>query len=241
MLPRPRDCSLCPCSSVSTQPGSTAVTRTPARRALLAERLGEPDDPPLGHVVDPAAHRGDSAGDRGDVDDVARARRAHDRQRRMGAVEEPEQVDVDHLPPLLGRRSGHRPEQHQPGVVDEDVEAAELVVGPRDEGVGLLLVGDIGLDRQGGAIVAGDPAGEIVDPVLATGGQRDARPPRRRARARSPRRSPRRHRLPPRPCRRAAPIGPRAYPSEHGAWSEEQGGPCQASGASLLLLPAPDP
>ena len=52
----------------------------------------------------------------------------------------------------------------------------ELLARALDEGVGLGLVGDVGLDRERAAAVALDPLREIVDPVLAAGRERDAAP-----------------------------------------------------------------
>jgi hypothetical protein len=75
--------------------------------------------------------------------------------------------------PLLGVSACDRPEQHHAGVVDEDVEAAELRVGGADEAPGRLLVGNVDLDRQRAAAVRLDPPGERVDPVLAPGAERD--------------------------------------------------------------------
>ena len=94
----------------------------------------------------------------------------------MGAVEEPEQVHLDHLPPLVRRRAGHRPKQHHSGVVDEHVEAAELVVRPGDERVRLLLVGDVRRDCERTTSVLFDPAREVRDPILAAGRQRNGGP-----------------------------------------------------------------
>ena len=114
-----------------------------------------------------------AAGDRADVDDVAAARAAHDRQRGVRAVEQAEAVDVDHLAPLLGRRAGDGAEQHHAGVVDQPVEAAELLVRLLDEGVRLGLVADVGLDRDRLAAGAVDLLGQRVDAVRAAGGQAD--------------------------------------------------------------------
>ena len=66
-------------------------------------------------------------------------------------------------------------EQHHAGVVDEDVEAAESVMRAARRTVRLRLVGDVDLDRDRGAALAVDLLGEVVEPVLAAGAERDAR------------------------------------------------------------------
>ena len=124
--------------------------------ALLAQRLREADDAPLGHVVDARSERGGAPGDRGDVDDVPSPAVAHQRQRVVGAVEEAEAVDLDHRPPLARVGALERAEQHHAGVVDQAVEAAELGVRGLDEVLRLLLVADVGLDRDRVAAVGLD-------------------------------------------------------------------------------------
>ena len=47
-------------------------------------------------------------------------------KRGVRAVEQPEQVEVDHALPLLERRIDDRPEEHDAGVVDQRVQAAQL-------------------------------------------------------------------------------------------------------------------
>ena len=127
------------------------------QRALLAQRLRVADHAPLGHVVDAGPERGVRPGDRGDVDDVPSPAVAHQRQRVVGAVEEPEAVDLDHPPPLARVGALERAEQHHAGVVDQAVEPAELGVRGLDQRPGLLLVGDVGLDRDRRAAVGVDP------------------------------------------------------------------------------------
>ena len=121
-------------------PGSITVTFTLAGSHLLPQRLGERVHPELGQVVDRRAEVREAAGDGGDVDDVPAALLAHDRQRRVRAVQEAEQVHLDHPAPLARVGADHRAEQHHARVVDEDVEPAQLLLRARDERVRLLLV-----------------------------------------------------------------------------------------------------
>ncbi len=87
----------------------------------------------------------------------------------MGGVEEAEHVELDHAAPLLHRGVHDGPEQHDPGVVDHGVEAAELEDGSLHHGPGGSLVGDVGLHHQHVGIVA-DPLDDLLQPVTAAGG-----------------------------------------------------------------------
>jgi len=143
------------------------------RDALLAQRLAERADTELGEVVDAGAGAGDPPGDRGDVDDVPAALLAHQRQCRVRAVEDAEDVRVEHPAPLVRRRVLDRAQQHHASVVDEHVEAAELFVGAAHERIGLGLVADVGLDGERGSAGRADALGERVDAVGAARGERD--------------------------------------------------------------------
>ena len=162
-------------------------------RDLLAQRLRERADRELRRVVDTGAGHRAAAGDRGDVDqvgDLPRAVRGGRGQVREGGVrdvQEPLDVEVDHPLPLLDGRVLDRPQQHDAGVVDHDVEAAELVDRALDRGDGLLALGHVGLDHERPAAGALDP------PAPAPRAGRAAGPPAR----------------PPRPARRAPPRSPR--------------------------------
>ena len=119
-----------------------------------------------------------------------RALLAHERQRGVRAVQEAEAVDVDHPPPLVGVGALDGPEQHHAGVVDEGVEAAELLARALDERPRAGLVGDVGLDRRRPR--RRRPRSARRAPRSGRRGARRAPPSRRpaRRRARSPRRSP---------------------------------------------------
>ena len=151
-----------------------------ARGDLLAQRLAEGADAVLGQVVDAAARADPAARDRADVDQVGDLprlvlRRAQQvRQRRVGDVEQPVEVERDHPLPLLDRGVDDRAEQHHARVVDHRVEPAELggrALHGRDR---LLAVGDVGLDRE-----PADLGRERVEAVLAAGGEGDLRALRR--------------------------------------------------------------
>jgi hypothetical protein len=63
---------------------------------------------------------------------------------------------------LVDRGVEDRAQQHHAGVVDDDVDAAELARGALDGRLRLLAVGDVGLDRQ-----PADVGGQRVEAVLA--------------------------------------------------------------------------
>ena len=138
---------------------------------LLAERLAERADGMLGGVVDPAVQARHPAGDGGDVHqvgDVARPLLRGGQQvgkrgvrHRQGAPD----VHLEHPVPLLDRRVDDRAEQHHPGVVDHDVEPAELVDGSCDRGGGLVAVGDVSLDRHDPYRQAVQLVRQLVEPI----------------------------------------------------------------------------
>ncbi len=148
---------------------------------LLAQRLAEGADPELGRVVDAAAGAGDAPGYRGDVDHVGDPARLAGRRleqvghRRVGGVEEAEQVDLDHLLPFVDRGVDHGAEQHHAGVVDQDVEPAQLGGDPRHRGPGLLALADVGLDLQRPAARRLDLSRQGLQPVGPAGEDRHGR------------------------------------------------------------------
>ena len=80
-------------------------------------------------------------------------RPAASRQRRVGAVEDADEVDREHPLPLLRRRVGEEAELVGAGVVDEDVERA----GRLDRRARRLQIGDVELERVA-VDLAGHPA-----------------------------------------------------------------------------------
>jgi hypothetical protein len=67
----------------------------------------------------------------------------------LGGGDRTEQIDLDHLPVVLTLTGVERTEQHDAGVVDQDVSTAELLphpLGGRDDAV---AIGHVGLDRHG--------------------------------------------------------------------------------------------
>jgi hypothetical protein len=85
-------------------------------------------------------------------------------------VQQALEVERDHPIPLLDRGVDDRPEQHHAGVVDHDVQSAELFRGALDGRDRLLAIGDVGLERE-----AADLGGERIETVLATRDEGDRR------------------------------------------------------------------
>ena len=82
------------------------------------------------------------ADDRGDVHDRAGALLHHPAGHRAAGVEDRGKVRLDHVAPVLVRHPRQQPVTGQARVVDEDVELAGLL----DQALGLVGVGDVGLD-----------------------------------------------------------------------------------------------
>src|SRR6476620_5274464 len=111
----------------STIPGWTALTRIPVGPKLHRQRLCESDDAPFGRRIGGALGITEPAADRRHVDDAAAAGRTQQRDRAPRAEEVAVKIDRERAPPVVERQFLRR--QGRPGdagVVDEDIEAAEL-------------------------------------------------------------------------------------------------------------------
>lgn len=82
-----------------------------------------------------------------DDDDMAGPLPLHRRQRRMDRVEQPEEVDLDHLLILGGGRVPERRGNADAGDAEQHVEPAEIADRPLHHRRSLCLVGHVGLDR----------------------------------------------------------------------------------------------
>ena len=85
---------------------------------------------------------------RADIDDLAAAGRLHRGIDRLRAQEGAGQVGLDHAVPLGEFERVRRLADIDAGIVDEDVDPAELVGDAADHGGDRLLVGDVGRDRN---------------------------------------------------------------------------------------------
>ena len=133
----------------------------PVRLELGAGGLAEADDGELRRRVGGAVGHRDASDRRGHVDDVAAPALDHAGRDGLGAEDDAVQVDVDDPPGHLVGLLEHRPERHDAGVVDEDVDRSDRgdllqERGPRGR------VGDV--ERSGHDAVAelvGDGAGQV--------------------------------------------------------------------------------
>ena len=108
---------------------------------------GEPVDAGLGGGVDRDAGEGDRGGDRRDVDDhtalAGRTAGAHGAERVLETERGAEQVDVELLADGVRVEVDDQAGDLDAGVVDQDVEAAELSGGLRDGGLPVGVVGGV--------------------------------------------------------------------------------------------------
>jgi hypothetical protein len=176
-------------------------------RVVGGERPRQARDRGLAGVVLQVAAACYDGTHRGDVDDGARVA-AHQRNRRLGTEEVAHQVDVEDLFPARGTRFVDLLVFADAGIVDEDVEAPELLRGTVDEveacGLGTnvsLREGDLG---AGGLELSRHPLAALAVSVAE-----------RHARALGEETPDRRLADPPcsapsplRPCRRAYPCSP---------------------------------
>ncbi len=132
---------------------------------LAAHGLAQPDDGVLGGRVGGAAGGAELAGLRGDVDDVAAVAGDHLLERDLHAEDHAVEVDVDLA---LGRQVvlvDEAADLHDPGVVDQHVERAELALGLVEEGREGLALGHVERQRDGARaeLIGGGARGVEVD------------------------------------------------------------------------------
>ena len=80
----------------------------------------------------------------------------------------PGQVDVDDLAPLRQRHVVQRGVLLQPGVVDDDVDAAELGHRALEHDLHLVFVADVGVHRDGLAAGTADVGHDLLGTLLPT-------------------------------------------------------------------------
>ena len=124
------------------------------RRAMELgnQRQGVIADGRLGGAIDSLTRHGHDAAQRGHVDDLAAAARLHDAQGRPAAVDRPHEVDLDLLLELILGQLISGPRVDDTGIVDEDVDRAQLglnAVGESLPGSGVADVVDV--DERSGA------------------------------------------------------------------------------------------
>jgi hypothetical protein len=117
----------------------------------------------LRRCVPAAALVGDSSRGRADVEDHARTTRDKCGHQGLGDRDQPDDVDLVHPSPVVEIRLRDRREPERgTGVVDEYVETG---ADPRRQGLDVVRGGDVAADRR-----TCDLGGQVLDPVLSTGG-----------------------------------------------------------------------
>ena len=123
----------------------------------------------LGGCVGGVAGAGGAAGSGGDVDDVTAVAELVEED--LGGGHRAQQVGLDHPAAVVALLGDERAEQHDAGVVHEDVGASEPVLDALAGGDEGVAVGDVGLDRDGRFT---EFLGQRADAIGAAGQQRDA-------------------------------------------------------------------
>jgi hypothetical protein len=147
---------------VSKGPGSMTVTLMPNGGDFLGEGVGESFDGRFRGGVAAGRGEGGEAEQAGQHDDVAAALIAQVGQRRLGHPERAEHVGVELGADVLFAELLNHSVQADAGVVDDDVQAPEPLVGPlygRGHGG---LVRDIQRQRQDLVAVRGDQIGQGI-------------------------------------------------------------------------------
>src|SRR6266550_7281738 len=146
-----------------------------ATQQVLTERVGEAANGVLGRDIDRSVLVGLAARDRAHVDDVPTV--ADMRQAEAGHPEQSVDVGFQHRVLIFFGRlpKGIAPEA-EPGVVDEDVQAAELADRCLDESLAALSVGDVELelDLRVELVDAAGAAGDASALASEGGGRRGA-------------------------------------------------------------------
>ena len=122
-----------------------------------------------------AAGAGSLPADVGDVDDPAAANGAHSRDGGLAAADGGHELEVDVRDPVLVRELVEGRAGVAAGIVDEDIDAAEVAERLLDEGFAAFAGGDVGGDGEDIATVRGaDLGGGGFKDILAAGTDGDA-------------------------------------------------------------------
>jgi hypothetical protein len=146
---------------VAISPGNTVVTETPVPGELVPQRLGVRALGRLRRAVGGGARERAQAGAARDDDDVAATGAEQVRQRRLDRVDRAEPVDARHLLDVLDRLLGDALVVGEPGVGDEEVDAAGLAREALDRRLDLGAVADV--DAAEHDVGAGQGVGEGLE------------------------------------------------------------------------------
>src|SRR5690606_12443575 len=145
-------------------------------RILERRALGQSDHSVFGGDISGRIGEADGTEDRGHVDDGSASRFEHRRDLEAHPVEDPVQVDPDHLIPSVDRILASRSlGAADAGVVDGDVEAAVLVDSVLHHGFALLGSADVDGDEGGGCSRRRKLLGRPATVLLVVVGDHDRR------------------------------------------------------------------
>ena len=153
--------------------GGDCIDRDGAAGELPREGFGEADEAGFGGGVVGLAGLTGFADDRGDVDDAAPAVFDHLGHDGLGKEKGPGEVGGEDVVPVLALHAEGEDVAGDAGVVDEDVNAAEVDndrFGTLFDGV---FAGDVEREGVGGASGCGDLSGYFGELVGVPGGERD--------------------------------------------------------------------
>src|SRR5262249_8572265 len=91
----------------------------------------------------------------------------------LGAEVRAAQVDCHHRVPVFGAQFYQRAEAGPAGAGDEDVEAAALGLGAREQAFDVSLFPHVGGDDEGGAAAGSDVVGDHLEGLLCARGEHD--------------------------------------------------------------------
>src|SRR3979411_2010339 len=114
----------------------------------------EGPDAVLGAAVGRVSAQRQKGGHAADVDDVPAAVDGHPLQRRMHTGDRAEQIDLEDVAVLLNAEIARIAGMDDPGVVDEDVDGAELGLGRIEGPAPSGGIPDVQLDGAGTAVQA---------------------------------------------------------------------------------------
>ncbi|MDX6280463.1 MAG: hypothetical protein QOH03_1534 [Kribbellaceae bacterium] len=115
----------------------------PERSEFVSEAAGETRHGPFGRLVGGQARAGHADTEGGDLEDVTAALLAQNRYDRLRHVHHTVEIGVDLCPERVDRRVVERGQIAVAGVVDDDIDATERLLGLNDRPRGRVVVGDV--------------------------------------------------------------------------------------------------
>ncbi len=142
---------------------------------LAPQRFAKTHHAPFRGRIAPAVGVGLPPGGGGHVENVPVLPGAHTGQGGLATGHEREQVQLDHVLPAGHVRTVDGLQVHDPGVVDQDVEAAEMRFGILHDGLRGFDFGQVGRKNKHLGAQCAQACGQSVQPVAAACAQGQAR------------------------------------------------------------------